>query len=576
MRTLSSFVATLFAVSVTVAACVGDDSTPEGQPDDEGPTAEATSAIGPWSDCSTEYQAAFISATSIHAALDGILTVKGPAWKALCNADQACQAKVVAVATNIITARGHLEKSRQRHGELNTIMVDWANAANIFNLGAAGQVVAGMFIGPLAKDTVRVQVLSGSVLYANAYSLRDLDLAIGAAVGSPEIEIPVRDTLLPVVALVETYSMVPSNAHVICVESEMAQMNAIAAQRVAAGPGPFGGFNPPVPPGPPPAPDGEQPPGEGESPGLPPPPPYDPYAPTFGPTNPWEGMPPVTFDFSAPPLNDAVYAMHRCEGASSCGPIQTHPSCPAAAEGGYDCQEWASYRQVWFTYSLPADVPNSPQIESLVDDTCPSKNEGDICDTGTGLPARCRNGACVVVPADTPICAGAAGYGPYPAEYYVRYSCDAQECPPGQCLAVATQNATYQYTLAYPAIVECDRLTPQGYANGIVFAGETIGCRVTLRTDGPPNQAGQQRSQQFKVIHADVREAYSNNVALHIEQTFNVIWNSEVPPGNCYSWDEYESKWLYTPQICAGCDGVPNSGLVFDACGVCGGDGSTC
>jgi len=27
---------------------------------------------------------------------------------------------------------------------------------------------------------------------------------------------------------------------------------------------------------------------------------------------------------------------------------------------------------------------------------------------------------------------------------------------------------------------------------------------------------------------------------------------------------------------CAGCDGVPNSGLVNDACGVCGGDGSAC
>ena len=27
---------------------------------------------------------------------------------------------------------------------------------------------------------------------------------------------------------------------------------------------------------------------------------------------------------------------------------------------------------------------------------------------------------------------------------------------------------------------------------------------------------------------------------------------------------------------CAGCDGVPNSGLVFDVCNVCGGDGSTC
>ena len=27
---------------------------------------------------------------------------------------------------------------------------------------------------------------------------------------------------------------------------------------------------------------------------------------------------------------------------------------------------------------------------------------------------------------------------------------------------------------------------------------------------------------------------------------------------------------------CAGCDGVPNSGTVVDACDVCGGDGSTC
>jgi len=27
---------------------------------------------------------------------------------------------------------------------------------------------------------------------------------------------------------------------------------------------------------------------------------------------------------------------------------------------------------------------------------------------------------------------------------------------------------------------------------------------------------------------------------------------------------------------CLGCDGCPNSGLEFDECGVCGGDGSTC
>lgn len=31
-----------------------------------------------------------------------------------------------------------------------------------------------------------------------------------------------------------------------------------------------------------------------------------------------------------------------------------------------------------------------------------------------------------------------------------------------------------------------------------------------------------------------------------------------------------------TNTTCAGCDGVPNSGLTFDACDVCGGDGSTC
>ncbi len=29
-------------------------------------------------------------------------------------------------------------------------------------------------------------------------------------------------------------------------------------------------------------------------------------------------------------------------------------------------------------------------------------------------------------------------------------------------------------------------------------------------------------------------------------------------------------------QTCSGCDGNPNSGLSFDACGVCGGDNSTC
>jgi hypothetical protein len=29
-------------------------------------------------------------------------------------------------------------------------------------------------------------------------------------------------------------------------------------------------------------------------------------------------------------------------------------------------------------------------------------------------------------------------------------------------------------------------------------------------------------------------------------------------------------------ETCAGCDGVPNSGLIIDACGVCGGDGSLC
>lgn len=31
-----------------------------------------------------------------------------------------------------------------------------------------------------------------------------------------------------------------------------------------------------------------------------------------------------------------------------------------------------------------------------------------------------------------------------------------------------------------------------------------------------------------------------------------------------------------TNTTCAGCDGIPNSGLVKDACGVCGGGGSTC
>ena len=31
-----------------------------------------------------------------------------------------------------------------------------------------------------------------------------------------------------------------------------------------------------------------------------------------------------------------------------------------------------------------------------------------------------------------------------------------------------------------------------------------------------------------------------------------------------------------TNSTCIGCDGVPNSGLVFDACSKCGGDGTTC
>lgn len=31
-----------------------------------------------------------------------------------------------------------------------------------------------------------------------------------------------------------------------------------------------------------------------------------------------------------------------------------------------------------------------------------------------------------------------------------------------------------------------------------------------------------------------------------------------------------------TNTTCAGCDDIPNSGLLDDACGVCGGDGSTC
>lgn len=31
-----------------------------------------------------------------------------------------------------------------------------------------------------------------------------------------------------------------------------------------------------------------------------------------------------------------------------------------------------------------------------------------------------------------------------------------------------------------------------------------------------------------------------------------------------------------TNTTCAGCDGIPNSGLRNDACGKCGGDGSTC
>ena len=34
--------------------------------------------------------------------------------------------------------------------------------------------------------------------------------------------------------------------------------------------------------------------------------------------------------------------------------------------------------------------------------------------------------------------------------------------------------------------------------------------------------------------------------------------------------------WGGDGSSCAGCDGVPNSGLVDDECGVCGGDGSSC
>jgi hypothetical protein len=62
------------------------------------------------------------------------------------------------------------------------------------------------------------------------------------------------------------------------------------------------------------------------------------------------------------------------------------------------------------------------------------------------------------------------------------------------------------------------------------------GCRVTIRTDGRPEDAGRLLSRDFVVDQA--------NAEIHITQRFTVTWKSEVSPGNCCSYDTFSQSWI--------------------------------
>jgi hypothetical protein len=531
----------VIAIAIACAACAAE------QPSAETTTNAENAPL--WRDCAVECDTVVATITGLQFRLLSVLRSDIPTWTGNCAADDACRGAVTTIAGLVTSANEQLRQARKLLKSVQTSMTDIVIRAELDGIGQPGvQRLAKLaFLADLALTIVRVSTDLARATQLHLGAVNDLGGAEAAAQPFTEIRDSVHATLAPITTAILANMVGPLLAYKGCVVTELARMNAVAAQGIALGFGPFGGFNPPNP-----------------GPNIaafvrPDPSSADPYGPVFGPTMAWLGdMPMLTFDFSEPPYDGPAHAMKTCVGpGDACDPLAAEPMCPAAIAGGPDCQIWRSAVQFWVTYQLPAGTATTPLVESAMENACATSPDGTFCPAWDGAWGNCQHGTCVIVPEGTSLCAGVRGYGPFPAEVEVTYSCSADYslCPPESCLLVATQNAAFQYTLvppdAPPEAIECSRQMHDGsLSNAVLYPGDTIGCRVTLRTDGPPEDAGLVQSKKLVITHVDVKEAWGDATALHVEQPILVKWRSQVPPTTCYAWSSYDQTWRYDASLC--------------------------